>query len=442
MAESQNIEWKESWRDEYLKWICGFANAQGGKIYIGTRDDGTVIGVKDSKKLLEDIPNKIQTTLGIVADVNLLTDRDENEYIEISVKPSSFPVNYKGEYHYRSGSTKQQLRGIALADFLSEKTGVRWEDVPVPEVSVADLDKDSFDIFRREALRSKRMTKADLRMSNDELLDSLGLKTAGGLKRAAVLLFHRNPEKWANGCYTKIGRFGKGSDLQYQDEVHGSLFLQAERVVELIYLKYLKAPITYDNMTRVETYPYPKDAVREALYNALIHSCWFSGVPVQIRIEDDAMYISNDCVFPSDWTADTLMQRHRSRPYNPSIANAFFRAGYVESWGRGIQKICESCESYGTAQPEYVVHSEDIMVKLSALPQISNRQSGGLDGGLADKIIAELIENPKITQKELADNTDIPLRTIQRTLKELRENGVIERKGGKRFGYWEVNDLT
>ena len=69
MAESQNIEWKESWRDEYLKWICGFANAQGGKIYIGTRDDGTV-------KLLEDIPNKIQNKLGIMADVNLLTKVD------------------------------------------------------------------------------------------------------------------------------------------------------------------------------------------------------------------------------------------------------------------------------------------------------------------------------------------------------------------------------
>lgn len=59
MAESQNIEWKESWRDEYLKWICGYANAQGGKIYIGTNDDGTVIGVQNSKKLMEDIPNKV-----------------------------------------------------------------------------------------------------------------------------------------------------------------------------------------------------------------------------------------------------------------------------------------------------------------------------------------------------------------------------------------------
>ena len=84
MAESQNIEWKESWRDEYLKWICGFANAHGGKIYIGVNDSGEVVGISDSKKLLEDIPNKIIQSLGIVADVNLLT-KDGMDYIEINV---------------------------------------------------------------------------------------------------------------------------------------------------------------------------------------------------------------------------------------------------------------------------------------------------------------------------------------------------------------------
>ena len=126
MAESQNIEWKESWRDEYLKWICGFANAQGGKIYIGTRDDGMVIGVRNPKKLLEDIPNKIQNKLGIMADVNLLT-KGGLDYIEIAVSPWAFPVNYDGEYHYRSGSTKQMLRGNALTNFLMSKTGLKWE---------------------------------------------------------------------------------------------------------------------------------------------------------------------------------------------------------------------------------------------------------------------------------------------------------------------------
>ena len=125
MRERQNIEWKESWRDEYLKWICGFANAQGGKIYIGTRDDGTVVGIQNAKRLLDDLPNKIQNKLGIVADVNLLKE-GEREYIEIIVNPWSFPVNYEGEYYYRSVSTKQLLRGNALTSFLMEKTGLKW----------------------------------------------------------------------------------------------------------------------------------------------------------------------------------------------------------------------------------------------------------------------------------------------------------------------------
>ena len=72
IEESQNIEHKESWRDEYLKWICGFANAQGGRVYIGVDDDRQVTGVEDSKRLMEDIPNKIRDVLGIIVDVNLL----------------------------------------------------------------------------------------------------------------------------------------------------------------------------------------------------------------------------------------------------------------------------------------------------------------------------------------------------------------------------------
>ena len=441
MAESQNIEWKESWRDEYLKWICGFANAQGGCIYIGVDDAGRVIGVQNGKRLLEEIPNKIQTNLGFLADVNLLS-KNNLEYIEIIVSPSSYPVSYKGEYHFRSGSTKQVLRGTALTEFISSKTGIRWEDSVIEGVAVEDLDKESFDIFRREAVRSKRMTKDDLNMSNAELLDSLDLLKDGKLTRAAVLLFHRTPQKWMFGTYTRIGKFGKGSDLQYQDEVIGSLFMQAERVIELIYLKYLKAPITYDNLTRVETYPFPKDAVREALYNALVHSRWSAGIPIQIRIEDDAMYISNECVFPSDWTMESLLQRHQSRPYNPKIARAFFRAGYNESWGRGIQKIFDVCNEYGALQPEYVVHSEDIMLKLAAV-SITDKHVLKLDSkaentALKMKIVEYLQNQPTATQKELQEALNETRTHIQKIVKELVGEGKIERKGGKRFGYWEV----
>ena len=70
MPENQNVEYKSSWRDEYLKWICGFANAQGGKLYIGIDDNGNVCGVQNAEKLMEDIPNKIQTCLGFVTEIN------------------------------------------------------------------------------------------------------------------------------------------------------------------------------------------------------------------------------------------------------------------------------------------------------------------------------------------------------------------------------------
>jgi len=82
MQESQNIEWKEIWKDEYLKWICGFANANGGRIFIGKNDKGKVIELKNSKKLLEDIPNKVRDILGILVEVNL-HKTEKGEYVEL-----------------------------------------------------------------------------------------------------------------------------------------------------------------------------------------------------------------------------------------------------------------------------------------------------------------------------------------------------------------------
>jgi ATP-dependent DNA helicase RecG len=133
MPEQQNIKYKSIWKDEYLKWICGFANAQGGKIFIGKDDDGTVVDLKKSSKLMEDLPNKITTVLGMVCDVNL-HETSEGKFIEIVVEPQPNPVNYKGEYHYLSGSTKQELKGAALDKFLLQRYGKKWDNVLMPNV--------------------------------------------------------------------------------------------------------------------------------------------------------------------------------------------------------------------------------------------------------------------------------------------------------------------
>jgi len=120
MSENQNIEWKQSWRDEYLKWVCGFANGQGGKIYIGVNDNGSVIGIDDHEALLEILPTKIRDLLGVMCDINHL-HKDGLHYIEIVVQPYSVPLSLRGRYYYRSGSSKVELTGVALNEFLLKK---------------------------------------------------------------------------------------------------------------------------------------------------------------------------------------------------------------------------------------------------------------------------------------------------------------------------------
>ena len=106
---------------------------------------------------MEEIPNKVRAVLGILADVNLHTTA-QGDIIEIIVEGYPYPVNYKGQYHYRSGSTKQELKGTALDKFLLQKKGKRWDGVPVPKVSVKDLKQDSFEFFSQKSFQKPKNT--------------------------------------------------------------------------------------------------------------------------------------------------------------------------------------------------------------------------------------------------------------------------------------------
>ena len=136
------------------------------------------------------------------------------------------------------------------------------------------------------------------------------------------------------------------------------------------------------------------------------------------------------------------MNAHASKPYNPDIARVFYRAGYIERWGRCIQKIRDACKNLGADEPEYIVHGEDIMVKFSALQSVKVTDAKALnvtkDDVIEMKILVLLKENASITTTEMSKQLSVNRRTIQRSLEVLKNKGVIERKGGKRYGYWEV----
>ena len=437
MPESQNIEYKTIWKDEYLKWICGFANAQGGIIYIGKDDDGNVVGVNDAKKMLEELPNKITTTLGIVADVNLYCE-ESKEYIEIIVESQPNPVNYKGEYHYRSGSTKQELKGSALDKFLLEKQGKHWDSVPIMNVKIEELKSETFDFYRKKGIKSNRLNDDVLTDSNEILLNNLKLTDGEYLKRAAILLFHPDPERYITNAYIKIGYFESDSDLVFQDEIHGNLIEQVEKTMDLLFTKYIKAIISYDGIYRTETFEYPKEAIREALLNAVAHKDYTGVTPIQISVYKDKIMIWNFGELPENWTIDTLQKKHSSIPYNPDVSNGFFRIGYIEAWGRGISKMNEQCASAGLPMPLYYYESSGFWVVFRKdIYYEEYLQSKGLNSRQI-KAIIYVKKKGRITNREYQEINETSRRTALRDIDELCGMNIFYKKGQFKSSYYTL----
>lgn len=134
-----------------------------------------------------------------------------------------------------------------------------------------DLDRKALAYFRTQAALSQRLAPEVLRERDPALLEKLHLLEGTCLKRAAVLLFHPDPEHFVTGAYVKVGFFENNVDLRYQDEVHGDLFSQVNQTIEVLKAKYLRAWISYDGLQRIETYPVPESALREAILNAVMH---------------------------------------------------------------------------------------------------------------------------------------------------------------------------
>lgn len=437
--ENQNIEYKESWRDEYIKWICGFANANGGKIYVGINDNGIVTGISDAKKLLEEIPNKTKDILGILVDVNLKT-KTKKQYLEIIVEAYPYPVSYKGQYHFRSGSTKQELKGAALDKFILQKQGKRWDAVPQPNLTVKELAKSAFDYFKNKAADTQRVTPEVLKDKPEVLLQKLHLKTdTGYFKRAAILLFHPDPEKYITGAYIKLGFFNSDDDLAFQDEAHGHLFEQVEKIMDLLLTKYLKATISYKGLNRIEQYPLPETALREALLNAVVHKDYSSGNPIQISVYANKIIIWNEGELPDNWTVESLKTKHPSRPFNPDIANCFFRAGLIEAWGRGTIKILNECKLAKVTLPVFKYDLSGFVIEfvytsrqhsLSTVPKA--------ESSITDKVMYQIANNDSVTIVELAKKLAVTNRTIERAIKQLQTENKISRVGSDRSGRWKV----
>lgn len=443
--ESHHVEFKRDWSDDYLRWISAFANADGGVLRLGVDDEGIPVGLAKARKAMEDIPNKVRDILGILVEVESRPIQNKI-CLDVLVEAYPYPVSCKGRYYLRSGSTCQELKGAALDRFLLSRRGRHWDGVPVPNVGVTDLDSAALAEFRGRALKSQRLSSDILAEPDAGMLEKLHLREGAYLKRAALILFHSDPERFVTGAFVKIGFFRSDSDLAYHDEIHGDLFSQSRRTLDLLSTKYMKASISYEGLQRIETWPVPIDALRESVLNALIHKDYASGVPVQISVYDHKLMIWNPGVLPESWDIARLMGKHPSQPSNPDIANSFFRAGSIESWGRGIDRILEACRAVGNPAPQIQLEATGIWV---VFPFKSDKGSGDLVSGGAgtrektrektrERILRLLREDPFLSTSGLAQELSITDKGVEWQLRALKADGRLRRQGADKGGHWEV----
>ena len=229
--------------------------------------------------------------------------------------------------------------------FLPPEPGGSWDDQAVPQLRLADLDADALADFQRRSGAAEERGAV--------LLEQLQLFH---LKRAAVLLFHAEPEKLVGGAYVRVGRFDREQGLVELHPIGGPLFAQFGHAPALVEGHLRHDP---DGQPRAPAaWPLPLAALREALLNALVHKDYASGIPIQIRLHDDRISLWNPARLPHGWSVASLRTRHLSRPGNPDIASAFQRAGLIEAWGLGIDRLLGACRVHGVVEP-LLRHEQD-----------------------------------------------------------------------------------
>lgn len=188
---------------------------------------------------------------------------------------------------------------------------------------------------------------------------------------------------------------------------------------------------------------------REILLNSINHKQYEENNPIQISIYDDKMYVWNDGKFPDEIAKQDLFKKHYSKPYNPLIAQTFFKAGFIESWGRGFEKIRKECEEYGSPLPEVEIKSSGVMVKCvpsKVYMELLDKMKGKNDpvndpvnlNEIERKILEIIKDNASITRKELSRLLDLSEATIKRKLSNLKQHNVIERVGSDKKGSWRI----
>lgn len=469
---------RAAWRDEEcLELVCGIANAGGGRLILDADVDSRGAVKRRTSRLMKAIPGTIARSLSLTCAVELVLDSGKF-CLEVVVPPVDDPLSYRGVFYFFRDGENQVLDDRALDRLMQRdmEADVKWDIRPVVQASLDDLNMNLVTRFTGAARDTDITTDRDELTAIEETLRHAGLMTGvGTATNAGILLLHNRPHQYIPGATVRIGFFGShGGRPIYEDEIFGSIIEQVHATVELLYEKYLPedepAPKgTYRLGTAGGHGRPPRDAVHEAVLNALAHKNYDSGAPVQVSVFTDRLCIDNVGRPPRTWTVSALLGRHTSRPNNPNLVAALRSLGVIDGWGNGVSSIRMQCMEAGTPEPIFELRDDETMVCFpmdsdsllaasvtnvdsvntspvarNALPEVqlaARAHATQQDTSLTlndEKVLAMIDIDGRLTAPRIAKNLNISESTVRRSFRRLRELGLINRVGSDKSGFWQV----
>lgn len=230
-------------------------------------------------------------------------------------------------------------------------------------------------------------------------------------------------------------------------DFEGPLYEQIEEAYEFV-LKHINLGAEIRGLVRKDAYELPTEAIREAIVNAITHRNFLDRACVQVAVYDDRVEVTSPGMLYGGLTIEQIKEGG-SKIRNRCIAEVFGRMKIIESWGTGIKRMFSSCKEYGIREPELLEIGDSFRVNLYR-PSYNEVHQSSLKNSpksspkdvnrTQQKILDMIQENPKITQTAMAEKLDITPRAVKKNIKELADNGLVERVGSARMGYWKAKE--
>jgi len=392
-GESDRLELKRSTgqRTAAAKTVCAMLNGLGGFVIFGVTDDGQIVGQHVPPRTLEELANELRNIQPpAFPDIETIHTGGDKAVIVISVPGGGGLYTFDGRPYIRRGPTTTQMPREEYDRRLMERLHAtqRWENQPVPEgVTIDDLDAEEIQTTLENAIRLGRL-KAPRQRDTASILRGLELIHNGKLLNAAVALYGKSDrlKPLYPQLEIRLARFrGKNRLADFADnrQYWGHAFSLLRRAESFLMDHVpIAGRVVPGRMVREDQPWYPPRATREAIANAICHRDYtIPGGAVAVAMYDDHLEITNPGTFHFGITPEKLAQPHESKPWNPIIANVFYRAGVIERWGSGTLNMLDWCKENGNPLPAWKEQAGSVYVTFR--PPSPPKHQGGTKSALS-----------------------------------------------------------